>query len=954
MLLGQAYYKDAVHLHFFQSVDVVMACCFAVGSTAIAFAGETEARTKQLFQRLAVRTVELLVGKLGWSLLSTYALYLLLMLTGAIWSGEGLVWASHRAGSRIAFDPTSPESWVSLFWPLPFLVFGVLCSLALRDVLTTVTVAGVGTALFFSSIFSSTNRDNLLVACIVGLAVVIGDVLLLPRWLRDSDSAAWSDWLPRIGKLRTARDYSTLSVRSPLAWRRAASSLLWKEWRQAIGLTLLIAGAGAIIVGLTDRYGRVFAQANEWLLMGAVGLTTIPLLFGVTAGRADRRDDAYRLLANRGVSPNAHWLIKHAVWLGLAMGTMLFLMGWEQLFLKVFPSTGAEQPFLWEMVRSTVETTFHLTDPGVLAVLGMGLFAVLLLYALGHALSVAIPSAMTALVVALIGWLIVAILWAVGAGLEIPFWWTIAVFPWIFLLAGWVRTRDWLVDRNSLASWGRVALSVVVPLFLMFCGIAAYRVVQIPAVTLPIELLSSQPLLPSDARSLKESQFVAAIRSLSGPAPHETLAWWNNNEIWGHPQMRHWVERNEKARQLALEAVRKPPGDFPSDGWIAPYRSGGFNCDGVMYLVTLLLQSAHRLELEDRLEESLEHYVAVARLGDDLERSNRIPSPPVFPSTRLTAIEGMDRWAAHPRQKAELIKQAITLFQRFEEDAPSKSITLLRDWRLERKLFEDYDWKGNNPNESNRTTAETGIVRWCLPWELLRLQRVQDAIFSRSLEKTQIVERDLHDRGFVDPVLIDFDRLDAPWKFERTTLQPPNNAPTAVNWLVGSRRVTHAAQGRLHFLAWAAADYRREHHKLPDRLQNLVPRYFAWLPIDPWNGREFLYEPKGVPWPMKALGQDLERDLPFIASAGERDCRIEVNPQPNAEGAPPVRIIMGTGHKPNDNLNLQQPIEFPSPAVAIPYAKLFGKPAPKRPRATDLPLPFLIHVHPGPAPTGKQ
>jgi hypothetical protein len=153
----------------------------------------------------------------------------------------------------------------------------------------------------------------------------------------------------------------------------------------------------------------------------------------------------------------------------------------------------------------------------------------------------------------------------------------------------------------------------------------------------------------------------------------------------------------------------------------------------------------------------------------------------------------------------------------------------------------------------------------------------------------------------------------------------------------------------MHFLVWAAVDYRREHHKLPDRLQNLVPQYFAWVPIDPWNGRDFVYEPKGIPLRMKAMFQELGRDQPFAASAGEQDCRIEINPQPNASGAPPIRILIGTGRNPNNNP--QEPIEFPSPTVAIPSeyppstppgkhpsatsertpAKLFGQPAPKRP-----------------------
>src|SRR5579862_7219529 len=73
LFFGLAYYRSLFQFHWFSSVNIVMACCFAVGSTAIAFAGETESRTKSLFQRLPLRVVDLLVGKLGWSILGTYA-----------------------------------------------------------------------------------------------------------------------------------------------------------------------------------------------------------------------------------------------------------------------------------------------------------------------------------------------------------------------------------------------------------------------------------------------------------------------------------------------------------------------------------------------------------------------------------------------------------------------------------------------------------------------------------------------------------------------------------------------------------------------------------------------------------------------------------------------------------------------------------------------------------------
>ena len=74
MLLGRNWYMSAPSAQWFLSVNVVVSCCFAVGSAAIAFAGETESRcTKSLFQRMPLRTVDLFVGKVGWILLGTYA-----------------------------------------------------------------------------------------------------------------------------------------------------------------------------------------------------------------------------------------------------------------------------------------------------------------------------------------------------------------------------------------------------------------------------------------------------------------------------------------------------------------------------------------------------------------------------------------------------------------------------------------------------------------------------------------------------------------------------------------------------------------------------------------------------------------------------------------------------------------------------------------------------------------
>jgi hypothetical protein len=968
VFLGRGYYHSAVDAHWFYSVNVVIACCFAVGSTAIAFAGETENRTKSLFQRLPVRTAELLVGKLAWSVLGTYALLMILALSAALW-GDAL--ASNNISALGGLNSRLNDFWISLLSPIPFLVIGVFCSLGFRDVLTTVAVAGAATAVLVAAVDMATGlpfgtiggEKSFVLAVILGV-VAVGDGLLVPYWIRDSLAAPLGAWLPRFARSRTTSGHSTLSVRSVVAWKRAASSLLWKELRQARGLTLTMAGVGALLMVscATVQFLQYRAYGGSYVKMWFLGgldpllvfcLTTAPLFFGIAACRADRRDGAYRLLANRGVSPNAHWLSKHAVWLGLAIVTSLWFVGWEQLTAG-FETAGmpGDQLSLWRLANDAARATFYGLPPvGRLAgaehtefaaTLAILVFTVVLLYALGQLLSLMIPSALTSLVLALIGWPAILLAWDAGVEYDVPFWWTIGLLPVIFLFAGWLRTRDWLVDRNSLAAWGRVATSIVVPVVAIWCGVAIFRVVQIPPTSLPLGLTVSQPRAAA-APLNKQSSFVDALRALTRKSPGENRNETSTVDDWAHfdAETKTWVEENEPARKLALEAAQRPPGDFQELTETRRVERRGIVVEGnelsnrVYPLAILLIDSARKFESQDQLEKALEDYVAAARLGDDLDRSNRLASWGV-PTTRLMTLAAMDRWAIHSKQTPELIKRAIGLFRRFDEEAPLLSPRVLADWRLERQLFEDFVWKGNNPNLGNRTPAETGIVRWCLPWELLRLQRVQDAMFSRGLDEMQLVERDLHDRGFVNAGLITADFRQPPWKWQSTTLEPPIASPNGTSWMsTPTWRVSRAALSDLHFLAWAAADYRRAHGKLPGALSELVPTYFASLPVDPWTGRGFLYEPKGVPARLHSSGTgDLDANQPFLASAGASDYHIEIN-SIRAESISPVRIVDHSGTVmgfPSDRL-----VEFPAPALAIPSLSGLQESADQVRRESDQP-----------------
>ncbi len=422
--------------------------------------------------------------------------------------------------------------------------------------------------------------------------------------------------------------------------------------------------------------------------------------------------------------------------------------------------------------------------------------------------------------------------------------------------------------------------------------------------------------------ALKQSLFVDAVKSLTGPQPPETHDPERHTVADGwefvDASMRDWVTANEPAVKLALQAVQQERGDFPgSFGW--PTRvDGTFSGEAAINLMRLLLDSARKLESEDKLDAALENYVAVARLGNDLKRSNRMRS-----GWRVTlqdaALGAMDHWAGHSKQSTALIKRAISLFQQFEQDAPSDATAILKGWRMERKMFQNNVWEGkNNPNhEKTRSAAETGFVRWCLPWELLRLQRLQDAMFATALDGVQLVERQLRERRFVDFDSNAFEFLHTPWKWERMTLGPPNDSPNGSDWkAIPAWLPNQAAMARMHFIVWAALDYRREHHKAACHVERIGPGLLylvADRPLD--RARLPLRTPRNPGSPVSTLtGAEVAKDQPFLYSGGAFDCRIEVNVS-HGNGIAPVEVVTRICRQTREWWLPM--LDYPAPALAI-------------------------------------
>ncbi len=446
-----------VQLRIYQGLVIVLACSFATGSAAIAFAGEVEAKTKGLLQRIPVRPRDLLAGKLSLSLAGSYALLFALWLAGGLMLMQSTAASFSRVGARdVSHEMTTFLQF--LLGPFVFVVVGGLFSLILSDVLLTVLVAGLSTAVFMAI---PVIRDHLALQAAVIAIVGLCDFFLARRWLRDAGAVEWK-LLPRITfpqvmvrpRQRVVdQAVPTESVRSAVAWRRGASSLIWKEFRQAFPFCLALLVFGLIALGLVSLAKLAYWSEGSGLIPLML-ITIAPLLPGVAAIRAERRNGAFRLLANRGVAPDGLVICKHLVWLSLSLSVFAILLIIDRSLLANL-SGPSRTPSLWGSAAGAAESMSESAATGFAAPLAVAAFHVVLLYALGFLLGLLLPGPIVAFFGGAIVWLGLAFCWMVVVGLRIPFWWTVGLFPVIFLAAAWARTSDWLIEAQHAVGVGQ-------------------------------------------------------------------------------------------------------------------------------------------------------------------------------------------------------------------------------------------------------------------------------------------------------------------------------------------------------------------------------------------------------------------------------------------------------------------------------------------------------------------
>ena len=221
----------------------------------------------------------------------------------------------------------------NLVSPLAFIVVGGLFSLLLSDVLLTVLIAGISTAVLLAIPIV---RDSLPIQGTVVAAALVCDFLLARRWLVNVGRVEWR-WLPTIGlpawssaavtRSRSIPQRSRRFVRPSPGVARPAVSFGRNSGRRLYFVRPFWSSGSWRSQSRRSSntpIGKGSASLVRWVLCLA------PPLPGVAAIRAQEEGGAYQLLANHGITVDGFLACKHTVWLALSLfvfGMLLLVDG---------------------------------------------------------------------------------------------------------------------------------------------------------------------------------------------------------------------------------------------------------------------------------------------------------------------------------------------------------------------------------------------------------------------------------------------------------------------------------------------------------------------------------------------------------------------------------------------------------------------------------------------------
>lgn len=836
------------------AIALTIPALYALGCGATMFATEHETGTYDFQRALPVSAGRLLAGKLGFALISIPALILVLWLLALGFSRGQLPRADLHLGlwGVWGFGAIEALAWGMLFslisrHPLKAAMLGAAAASIAAHGLTATTQAYTAYPTWAN--YTTALPYRLMIVALVGLV----NARLASRWFREA-AAASEGGLRRAD--RRAKKAETRGDRR-LRWRSRDvmfMRLVWQQLRQSANLLIFLGAMVAPwLVLCTWRWvwrwsldRDVFGPADRDLTQGIaviLALAAAPLA-GTCVFLADQRGHSVRFLAERGVGATSLWWSRQLIFVGAVL-------------LLTFVGTVALVPGLYFLEKPLDAGVVLLFPLGVLGFAALG-------YACGQLCSMFLRNSLMAgflsivLTAILCGWA------ALMRFFDISWLWSALPIPIVLLLATWLRTRHWMLERNGLRGWVWPGLLLVATVAVLFTAVAAYRAYELPLVDpgfSPKEFAAS-----SSAEARQTADMYRRAFDLYVPAEAPKMAddasdsAAEESDEEREARMRRWVEANEAAIALTLEATRRDTCDAYERGgqWRLPQagRELGY----------LLRQSALILEREGELDAALERHTAALRLCTHLRR--RSPWPMWSDSVEIEVHDSLATWAAEPGQTAERIRKAFEQIGELTEDVPSRTDSIKCEYlRLQRLLSADWEaWAEESGRREERILWPV-VALQALPWEQARGLRALNLVMSRDLSLVRRNEAAIA-RG--EPLV---HRPD-PWAHEprepwqRSTLVLQDYWPHVGHETWGLMTVVTGRRGVRLQLALAA--WKLEHGEVPESLDALVGPYFDKVPTDPYAVEPFRYFPKGVPTPVtRDVGSPYKEKVEVIVEADQ-------------------------------------------------------------------------------------
>ncbi len=731
------------------AIALAMPLVFALGAAGTSFGREHEAGTFSQLTSLPLRPREIWISKILFVILGAC---LLLVVHACVLGFLRLIQPSSKWPSL--------GTWLVIWLQWLVLVTGVglVCSQLIRRALVATFLAGFGVffvaVLLSNSVPLSQNLQASIYVLGIGCLSLAISFPLTGSWQRDQLRLDLSRIFGSRRRSEIARGIPLRDARNRVTTGLAVlRRLTWTMLRHQAPILL----GGAMLSLVPILFASVTDQAQNGIYASLVLFCFVwPPLLGGTLFASEQAPTHRQFLLEHGADGRQIWRLRQTLGLVVWIAFCLTALAWSSA------------------VREAIAGHW----PGVPR--GFVTYAVLA-FAAGQFASLCIRSQLVSLTFTTL-LAVFAVLWShLATGYAIPAW--IAVLPAVsFWCGGWLRARDWLLDRHSIRHWaGPIALPLL-GLSLTYAALYAHRVMEIPRegpgfdVSNFVETATAHYDASAAAKILATSREAAVGLIASGYFDSDSTRRANAlDDIESQPQhATRWrdlaYERLKRIAPLAEEVESAAP-EVESvrtlfAKLLAPELrqaiedAHGLHCltnrqwgssknadsVAVARLICALSMHAQVRLTQDELDGAEVDYQAALKLCGQLRQFGSPYEWIEAQQAEQAILDGLVLWAAHPEQDAKRLDSLVDWLIAYWHAQPAWTEPMCVDYILRQRLVDELP-------ESLDAFADQGMAGTAasqvfyptllMPGEQQRVRRLLSNRFAPYLKAMDEAQRDL-------------------------------------------------------------------------------------------------------------------------------------------------------------------------------------------------------------------